>query len=332
MILDGTTLPTAAGRDKRQPNAYALQLRKLELTQCRRWVDNHGRIPLMKGMLCLKSYNHQNTSSNPKSTGVISPTKAEYINGRLRKIGAPPIDWDSARGRVSWFNYRPPKKAKKPLFPHYRKKYNPSSPHAAFPNVAGRLSGVLRKNPWEPGSAQPTLQLANDSHNSTISHAESLSRLDVMENYIASLQPHAVVTPSTKFSTHNFYLKRKIAKEWEALNKWVEVRRINDLPSTFEKGSIVTLKGIGKCKVKDVFRALGYRDFVALVCKEMKGLGIPVTLDSADHKTRLKWFFNPVNTGLRRIDLDNHALVLFTVEFPTEIFKSDLHFPPLFHP
>jgi hypothetical protein len=64
----------------------------------------------------------------------------------------------------------------------------------------------------------------------------------------------------------------------------------------------------------------------------MKGLGIPVTLDSADHKTRMEWFFNPVNTGLRRIDLDNHALVLFTLEFPTEIFKSDLHVPPLSHP
>ncbi len=146
-----------------------------------------------------------------------------------------------------------------------------------------------------------------------------------MENYIASLQPHAVVTPSTKFSTHDFYLKRTIAKEWEVLNKWVEVRRINDLPSTFEKGSIVTLKGIGKCKVKDVFRALGSRDFVALVGKEMKGLGIPVTLDSADHKTRM-------DTGLQHIALDSHALVLFTLEFPTEIFKSELHFPPLFHP
>ncbi len=194
-------------------------------------------------------------------------------------------------------------------------------------NVAGRLSGVLRKSPWEPGPAQPTLQHANASYNGTISHAEALRRLAVMENYIASLQPHAVVTPSTKFSTHDFYLKRKIAKEWEALNTWVEVRRINDLPSTFEKGSIVTLKGIGKCKVKDVFRALGSRDFVALVGKEMKGLGIPVT-----HKTRMEWFFNPVNTGLRHIALDSHALVLFTLEFPTEIFKSDLHFPPLFHP
>ena len=165
-------------------------------------------------------------------------------------------------------------------------------------------------------------------HNVTISHAEALRRLAVYENYIASLQPHAVVTPSTKFSTHDFYLKRNIAKEWEDLNKWVEVRHIKDLPSTFQKGSIVTLKGIGKCKVKDVFRALGYRDFVALVGKEMKGLGIDRSLDSADHKARMAWFFDPVNTGLRRIDLDNHALVLFTLEFPTEIFKSDLHVPP----
>ena len=66
------------------------------------------------------------------------------------------------------------------------------------------------------------------------------------------------------------------------------------------------------------------RDFVALVGKEMRGLGIPRKLDDSDHETRMLWFFNPENTGLRRIDLDNWSLVLFTVEFPTEIFKSDL--------
>ncbi len=71
---------------------------------------------------------------------------------------------------------------------------------------------------------------------------------------------------------------------------------------------------------------------MALVGKEMKGLGIDRSLDSADHKARMTWFFDPVNTGLRRIDLDNHGLVLFTLEFPTEIFKSDLHVPPLSHP
>ena len=60
-----------------------------------------------------------------------------------------------------------------------------------------------------------------------------------------------------------------------------------------------------------------------------------MALDDEDHETRMAWFFNPQNTGLQRIDLDNHALVLFTPEFPTkmsqvrfvridEIFKSDL--------
>ena len=76
--------------------------------------------------------------------------------------------------------------------------------------------------------------------------------------------------------------------------------------------------------MKQVLGALGYRDFTALVGKEMRGLGIPREQDDADHETRMLWFFNPENTGLRRIDLDNWCLVLFTVEFPTEVFKSDL--------
>jgi len=102
---------------------------------------------------------------------------------------------------------------------------------------------------------------------------------------------------------------------WRDLNKWIEVRRLQDLPSKFEQGTIVTLKGNGKFKVKDVFRALGYRDFVALVGREMRGLGIPKELDDMDHETRMEWFFNRENTGLRRIDLHNHALVLFTEIF-----------------
>ncbi len=31
------------------------------------------------------------------------------------------------------------------------------------------------------------------------------------------------------------------------------------------------------------------------------------------------------NTGLRLVDLVNHGLVLFTLEFPSEILKSDLN-------
>ncbi len=323
---------TAEDMGDKQPVDYSAEYAVYVAQHDKHTTWTRGRIPLMKGMLCLKSYNHKNTSSHPKSSGVISPSTADYIDRRLGKLGAPAIDWQSARGKVSWFNCRPPKNAKKPLFPYSKKKYNPCSPHAAFTNVAGRLSGVSRNNPWEPAAAQPTLEHATALHNVTISHPEAPRRLAVLQNHIPSLQPHAVVRPSTNFSTHDFYLKRKITKEREDLNKWVEVRRINNLPSTFEKGSIVTLKGIGKCKVNDVFRALGYRDFVALVGKDMKGLGIPASLDSVDHKTRMAWFFNPVNTGLRRIDLDNHALVLFTLEFPTEIFKPDLHFTPLFHP
>ena len=78
-----------------------------------------------------------------------------------------------------------------------------------------------------------------------------------------------------------------------------------------------------KFKVKQVCRALGYRDFIALVGREMRGLDILREFDDLDHETRMFWFFNPQTTGLRLIDLDNHSLVLFTVEFPTEIFESD---------
>ena len=156
-----------------------------------------------------------------------------------------------------------------------------------------------------------------------------LQKIQVLEARQADLEARLAVLdahgkPSTNFSTHDFYLKKKITDEWQDLNKWVEVRKIQDLPPKFEKGTIVTLKGIGKCKVGDVFRALGYRDFLTLVGKDMRGLGIPKELDEEDHETRLAWFFNPKHTGLRRLDLDNHALVLFTLEFPTEIFQSDM--------
>ena len=89
---------------------------------------------------------------------------------------------------------------------------------------------------------------------------ESLHRIVALEATVAALTFEAVVQPSKHFSTHDFYLKTKIVnrlKQWSELNKWIEV--------------ITTLRGIGKFKVKHVFRALGYRDFVALVGKEMRG-------------------------------------------------------------
>ena len=96
------------------------------------------------------------------------------------------------------------------------------------------------------------------------------------------------------------------------------MHRLQDLPPKFQKGSIVTLRGIGKCKVQEVFRVLGYRDFIALVGREMRGLDIPRHMSDMSHKTRLVWFFTHKNTGLRLIDLDNHLLVLITLEFPKE--------------
>jgi hypothetical protein len=81
---------------------------------------------------------------------------------------------------------------------------------------------------------------------------EALHQIALIEVQLAALKPHAVVKPSNNFSTYDFYLKHKIAKEWQNLNKWIEVRRLQDLPLKFEKGTIVTLKRIGKCKVKEV--------------------------------------------------------------------------------
>ena len=67
------------------------------------------------------------------------------------------------------------------------------------------------------------------------------------------------------------------------------------------------------------------KDFIALVGHDLEGLGIPKHMDGRGHQARLNWLFNPVNTGLRLVDLVNHDLVLFTLEFPSEIFQSDLN-------
>ena len=87
----------------------------------------------------------------------------------------------------------------------------------------------------------------------------------------------------------------------------------------------MTLRGLGKVKVGEVFRVLGYWDLIALVGTELQDLGIPRKMDHRGHKARLDWLFNPTNTGRRIRDLTNHALVLFTVEFPSENFMSDLN-------
>lgn len=112
---------TAEDMGDKQPVDYSAEYAVYVAQHDKHTTWTRGRIPLMKGMLCLKSYNHKNTSSHPKSSGVISPSTADYIDRRLGKLGAPAIDWQSARGKVSWFNCRPPKNAKKPLFPYGKK-------------------------------------------------------------------------------------------------------------------------------------------------------------------------------------------------------------------
>jgi hypothetical protein len=90
------------------------------------------------------------------------------------------------------------------------------------------------------------------------------------------------------FSTWAF-LKKKggIAGEWEECWKWIKIR-IVDLPPKFHKGTIVTLRGVGKAKVKEVLRVLGYRHFIALVGKKMTGLLILQSMDGMGHNARRK--------------------------------------------
>ena len=42
---------------------------------------------------------------------------------------------------------------------------------------------------------------------------------------------------------------------------------------------VVTLRGLGKVKVREAFRVLGYRDLIALVGPELQGVGIPRKMD-----------------------------------------------------
>jgi hypothetical protein len=74
------------------------------------------------------------------------------------------------------------------------------------------------------------------------------------------------------------------------------------------------------------FRVIRHRNLIALVGPERQDLGIPRHMDHRGHQARLDWLLNPKNTGLRTRDLTNHALVMFTVEFPSEYFLSDATF------
>jgi hypothetical protein len=145
-----------------------------------------------------------------------------------------------------------------------------------------------------------------------------------LNRHLQLLSPDTVVKPPThSFSTWDVYLKTNIAGEWQDCRKWIEIRNIIDLPPKFQKGSIITLKGLRKAKVMDVFRVCGMKDFISLVGPGLEGLGIPEHMDGRGHQARLNWPFNPANTGLRLVDLVNHGLVVVTLEFPSEIFKSD---------
>ena len=71
----------------------------------------------------------------------------------------------------------------------------------------------------------------------------------------------------------------QIAGDWRDKRKWIKIRRLQDLPAKFHKGLVVTQCGLGKCKIKGVFRVSGYRDLIALVGTQLEGLGIPAYMD-----------------------------------------------------
>jgi hypothetical protein len=99
----------------------------------------------------------------------------------------------------------------------------------------------------------------------------------LLQRELDAIRAQMVIHSPLHDSTHDFYLKTNTRQEWQDLRKWVEIRRLQDLPPKFCKGALVTLKGIGTVKVGEVFRVLGYRDLIDLVGPELQGLGIPST-------------------------------------------------------
>jgi hypothetical protein len=101
-----------------------------------------------------------------------------------------------------------------------------------------------------------------------------MERISQLELELDAIRPQMAIHPPLHDSTHDFYLKTNIRQEWQDLRKWVEIRRLRDLPPKFCKGALVTLKGLGTVQVGEVFRC---SDLIALVGPELQGLGIPST-------------------------------------------------------
>ena len=87
------------------------------------------------------------------------------------------------------------------------------------------------------------------------SFEETMYQITELKSRLNVLVSDTVVKPPTRnLSTWDFYIKTNITGEWQDCRKWIEIRKIVDLPSKFRKGTIVTLKGMSKVQVKDVFR------------------------------------------------------------------------------
>ena len=104
----------------------------------------------------------------------------------------------------------------------------------------------------------------------------------------------------------------------------MEIRRLQDLPPKFCKGALVTPRRLGKVKVGEVFRALGYGDLIALVGTELQGLGIFRRMDHRGHKARLRLAFQPYEHGSQDLRSDNPCARAFHSGIPLREFHVSL--------
>ena len=128
---------------------------------------------------------------------------------------------------------------------------------------------MFHVSPWEskeserahsgPDTGPPQLKDPPTTLQEALPRISALERgISALERQLAALMSQKVVESCKNYRTHYFYLKRNIMGEWQELNKWIEVCRLQDLPPKFQRGTNVTF-------FFEVFRVLGYRDFITLV-------------------------------------------------------------------
>jgi hypothetical protein len=66
LILNLTMMSSSDKDDIRDPMRYALDVRKFQLEHKREQDDDHGIIPLSRGLAGIAQHNHKLTSTNPR--------------------------------------------------------------------------------------------------------------------------------------------------------------------------------------------------------------------------------------------------------------------------